>query len=387
MQESPCNRDRLQRIQCSFNKSHFSFDDDANPVQNQLTFFLFRRPGQADWRRRLSHGERRSDLERTLNTGSHPRPLLPPGVSVKARFALSLFILALPLSAKADQLVSAGSLIQCTISEGNISSKTTQVGDPVMCQLGHTEMYGRNSFPYGSYVVGHFAAYKDPGHFVGKGWMELDFDRLVVQPDTVIPINARVVAAPRNPVDKDGKILGTGHATRDTVEWLIPVLWPIDLINLPRRGPRPVLKAESKLTLKVMDDFGIPTPQENAVRTPALVSRQTPDEPTYQTYREQAAPIERAYAQPPMQQYPPQQQYAPQQGYAPVVVNLVQPAQQQQQPIIIQQQAPQQQPVYIQQQAQQQPIIVQQAPPVVYNHYPPPPPPAYGPYRYYYRGY
>ena len=278
----------------------------------------------------------------------------------------------MPFAAKADQLVSAGSLLQCTISEGNVSSKTQQIGDPIMCQLGHAEMFGRNSFPYGSYVIGHFAAYKDPGHFVGKGWMELDFDRLVVQPDTVVPINARVVAAPKNKVDKDGRIEGTGHATKDTVEWLIPVLWPIDLINLPRRGPTPTLKAETKLTLKVMDDFGIPTPQENAVRTPALVSRQTPDEPTYQSYREQAAPIERAYAQPP-QQY---QQYPPQQGYtSPVVVNLVQPAQQQQQPIIIQQQAPQQQPVYI-----------QQAPPVVYNHYPPPPP-VYGPYRYYYRGY
>ena len=344
------------------------------------------------WRRRLSHGERRYHFVRTSRPAPHLRRFsFPEGVSVKARHALALLILALPFAAKADQLVSAGSLLQCTISEGNISSQTTQIGDPVMCQLGHSEAYGRNSFPYGSYVIGHFAAYKDPGHFVGKGWMELDFDRLVVQPDTVVPINARVVAVPKHPVDKDGKILGTGHATRDTVEWLIPVLWPIDLINLPRRGPRPVLKAETRLTLKVMDDFGIPTPQENAVRTPALVSRQTPDEPTYQGYREQAAPIERAYAAQQQQQYP-QQQYAPQQGYAPqagygspVVVNLVQPAPQQQQPIIIQQQAPQQQqPVYIQQ--QQQPVIVQQAPPVVYNHYPPPPP-IYGPYRYYYRGY
>ena len=59
---------------------------------------------------------------------------------------------------------------------------------------------------------------------------------------------------------------------------------PLDLINLPRRGPRPVLAAETRLTLKVLDDFGIPTPQENAIRTPALISRQTPDEPTYQQY-------------------------------------------------------------------------------------------------------
>jgi hypothetical protein len=298
---------------------------------------------------------------------------------LKATRILSLLAFALPLSAMADQLVPAGSIVTCTLSE-SVSSKTLRPGDPVMCTLGHTEQYGRSSFPYGAYLMGHFAEYKDPGHFVGKGWMVLDFDRMIVQPDTVVPLHARVVQdSSKLPVDADGKIHGTGHPVKDTVTWLIPVLWPIDLINLPRRGPTPVLKAETKLTLRVMDDFGIPTPMEDAVRKPALVARQTPDEPTYESYRQAAAPIERQqpqYAQQP--QYQPQyQQQAYAQPSSPVVVNLVQPAQQQQQPIIIQQQAPQQQPVYIQ----------QPAPRVVYNNYPPPPPP-YAPYRYYYyRGY
>ncbi len=298
---------------------------------------------------------------------------------MKATRILSLIALALPISAMADQLVPAGSIISCTVSE-KVSSKTLHVGDPVMCTLGHTEQYGRSQFPYGAYLMGHFSEYKDPGHFVGKGYMVLDFDRMIVQPDTIVPINARVVQdSAKLPVDADGKIHGKGHPVKDTVTWLIPVLWPIDLINLPRRGPTPTLKPETRLTLRVMDDFGIPTPMEDAVRKPALIARQTPDEPTYESYRPQA-PIER---QP---QYAPQPQY---QAYAqpssPVVVNLVQPAPQQQ-PIIIQQ-APQQQPVYIQQQAPQQPVIVQQAPPVVYNNYPPPPP-RYAPYRYYYyRGY
>jgi hypothetical protein len=280
-------------------------------------------------------------------------------------------------------LVPAGTVVTCTVSEGNISSDSMKVGDPVLCTLGHSDKFGRFSFPYGSYLMGHFAEYKDPGHFVGKGWMELDFDKLIVQPDTVVPVNARVVATPQNAVDKEGRIQGKGHATKDTVMWMIPVLWPIDLINLPRRGPKPVLKAESKLTLRVMDDFGIPTPQEDAVRKPALIARQTPDELTYDSYRQQpAAPIERQPAYAAQPQYAPQPQYAQPMQYAPqpqasspVVVNFVQqPAPQQQQPIYIQQQAP-----------QQQPVIVNQAPPVVYNHYPPPP--VYGPYRYYYRGY
>ena len=161
---------------------------------------------------------------------------------------VTLIVLSAAAAARAEQLIPAGSVMQCMISEGNISSKTTHVGDPVLCQVSRTEVYGRSVFPYGSYLVGHFEAYKDPGHFVGKGWMELRFDQMVVGNDTVIPISSRVVAnSGKNPVDRDGKILGTGHAVKDTVEWLIPVLWPIDLINLPRRGPTPVLKAETRL--------------------------------------------------------------------------------------------------------------------------------------------
>ena len=174
------------------------------------------------------------------------------------RLALLISALAAPLSAYAGQrLIPAGALIQCTVSEPRLSSKTASVGDPVLCQAGYGR-YSRFSLPYDSYLVGRFAAYKDPGHFVGKGWMELDFDHIVIEPDTIIPIDAKVVDVPGYKIDREGRILGKGHPIRDTVEWMIPVLWPIDLINLPRRGPRPTLKAETRLTLKVMDDFAVP---------------------------------------------------------------------------------------------------------------------------------
>jgi hypothetical protein len=162
----------------------------------------------------------------------------------------------------AEQLIPAGSLVQCTVSEPKLSSKATDIGDPVLCQVSHAELYGRSVFPYGTYMVGRFEDYRDPGHLVGKGWMELKFDRMILPPDTVIPVSAKVVYVPNYPVDKEGRIHGKGHPVRDTVEWLIPVLWPIDLINLPRRGPRPVLKAETRLTLKVMDDLGVPVPDQ-----------------------------------------------------------------------------------------------------------------------------
>jgi hypothetical protein len=173
--------------------------------------------------------------------------------------SLLTLLLTAPLSSyAAEQLIPAGSLISCTLSEPKLSSKTAAIGDPVLCQLGHAERYGRSVLPYDSYLVGRFEDSKDPGHFVGKGWMELRFDRMVIEPDTVIPVDAKVVDVPGYNVDRYGRILGKGHATRDTVTWMIPLLWPIDLINLPRRGPYPTLKEETRLTLKVMDDLGVP---------------------------------------------------------------------------------------------------------------------------------
>jgi hypothetical protein len=280
---------------------------------------------------------------------------------------LATLLLVLPgsLAARAVQLIPAGSVMQCMISEPNVSSKTMHIGDPVLCQVSRTEMYGRSVFPYGSYLVGHFEDYKDPGHFVGKGWMELRFDRMIVGNDTVIPISSRVVAnSGKNPVDRDGKILGTGHAVRDTVEWMIPVLWPIDLINLPRRGPYPVLKPETRLTVKVLDDFGIPTKTE-VQHQPEMISRYNYADPTpAQQPLQQAAPIQREYPQQPYAAPVQQQSYA-QPNPTVVVVQAQAPA-----PTIIQQAAP----------------VVRQPRPVAIYGYPPPPvygypPPPYGYYR------
>jgi hypothetical protein len=160
-------------------------------------------------------------------------------------FLLSI-LLAPPLFADAgEHIIPAGSLIGCTLSEPKLSSRTTAVGDPILCQVSHSERYGRSTLPTNSYLVGRFEDYKDPGHFVGKGWMELRFDRMVIEPDTTIPVDARVVAVPGYRVDNQGRILGKGHAVRDAVLWSIPILWPIDLAMLPMRGPRPTLKEET----------------------------------------------------------------------------------------------------------------------------------------------
>lgn len=239
---------------------------------------------------------------------------------MKSRLSALLLLLAAPLTARVwaqggEQLIPAGSLLSCTVSEPRLSSKTADIGDPVLCRVSHVELYGRSTLPYGTYLVGRFEDYKDPGHLVGKGWMELRFDRMVVQPDTVIPVDAKVVYVKGYNVDRQGRILGKGHPVRDTLEWMVPVLWPLDLINLPRRGPRPVLKEETRLELKIMDDIGVPVPDRGYGYQQPGLARRAP------TAYEQRVPIEPNYAQ----QAFDREQQQPQQ--APVVVqNYVQPA-------------------------------------------------------------
>jgi len=223
-------------------------------------------------------------------------------------------LLAPPLFADAGQrLIPAGALISCTTGDGRISSRTTAVGDPVLCKVNFRR--GDFMMPYGSYVGGNFSEYKDPGHFVGKGWMQLDFDRLYVG-NQEIPIAAKVVDVPGYKIDAQGRILGKGHAVRDTILWMIPVLWPIDLINLPRRGPRPTLKAETAMTLRVMEDIQVPVVPEPQ-RDPYGLMQRSPD--AYAP--EPPAPAEQPDANPELSYAPPEQQVAPPpaMAYAPPV--------------------------------------------------------------------
>jgi hypothetical protein len=162
------------------------------------------------------------------------------------------------LNAAAREVVlPAGTLLQCTLNEPNFSSATAAVGDPVLCHLHGVVEFGQQAFPRGSYLVGHLAAAKDPGHFVGKGYLQLQFDRIGL-PTGDLPLEAKVIATNGYKVDKEGKIDGKGHAKRDIAEWLFPPLWPWKVIMLPARGPRPKLKGESAITLRLMDDVEIP---------------------------------------------------------------------------------------------------------------------------------
>ncbi|HEY6764774.1 MAG TPA: hypothetical protein VI386_08375 [Candidatus Sulfotelmatobacter sp.] len=161
----------------------------------------------------------------------------------------------------------AGTLLQCTLNEPNFSSTTVDVGDPVLCHLRSVSEFGQQAFPRGSYLVGHLESAKDPGHFVGKGSLKLQFDRIGL-PSGDLPLEAKVIATRSYRVDREGKIIGHGHPRRDVVEWMLPPLWPWKVIMLPARGPRPKLKGETTLQLRLMDDVIVP--QLSTSLTPGL---------------------------------------------------------------------------------------------------------------------
>ncbi len=139
-----------------------------------------------------------------------------------------------------------------------------------------------------------------------------------------------MVAVPGYNVDRYGRILGKGHAVRDIVEWSIPLLWPIDLINLPRRGPRPTLKEETRLTLKIMDDLGVPErePYQREPyqeESPGLLRRPSAYRPSESQPAQPAPqPVAQTYTQPAYQQ-PVVQTYAQPVYQQPVVQMYVQP--------------------------------------------------------------
>jgi hypothetical protein len=118
-------------------------------------------------------------------------------------------------------------------------------------------MFGRQVIPRGAYLSARLRNYRDPGHFFGKGWIQLEFTSLTL-PGGNVPLDAKVISAAHYKVNGEGKVQGHGHPTRDAIEWSIPILWPVKVVTLPARGPRPEFKGETRIELRLMEDMLIP---------------------------------------------------------------------------------------------------------------------------------
>src|SRR5882762_3309710 len=200
---------------------------------------------------------------------------------ISAYLIFSLVFLGLQASTKAqDILVPAGTLLRCTLDEPNFSSATGDIGDPVICHLSSLREFGQNVFPRGRYLGGHLEADKEPGHFVGKGYLKLEFDRIGF-PTSDVPVPSKVIAAKGYKVDRRGDIVGRGHATRDTVEWLIPPLWPWKILMLTARRRSPTLKDEEQITVRLIGDIQVPRQVASAQSYERPTSYDRPPRPIY----------------------------------------------------------------------------------------------------------
>src|ERR1700756_10177 len=239
--------------------------DSAEKITEAHDFFS----GEGLWRGRPGEGVRgvirKETSARTLvRAANSPSRFLSKTIrrnTMKRLIGILVSAVAVLVSAPGvpaqDLLVPAGTLLQCTVNEPNFSSATAAVGDPVLCHLRTLQEFGKQVFPRGSMLGGHLEADKEPGHFVGKGYLKITFDRVIL-PNGDLPVPAKVIQARGYKVDKQGDIDGKGHAKRDVVEWMIPPLWPWKVVTLPLRGPRPTLKGEEPLELRLMDDIVIP---------------------------------------------------------------------------------------------------------------------------------
>jgi len=195
-----------------------------------------------------------------------------PCKSLLVALVVSAFAVIPVTQAAAREIIPAGTLLNCTVSEPNFSAKTAQVGDPVLCHLGPVGAFGHSVFPRGAELGGQLEDAHSPGHFVGKGWLQLSFDRVILPGAEILPLSAKIIATPHMKVDAEGKIHGKGHPVRDSVEWAIPVLWPIKVVTLPARGPYPALKGETRLSLRLMEDIEVPFPVARNIPMPPWAS-------------------------------------------------------------------------------------------------------------------
>src|SRR5579864_865928 len=186
-----------------------------------------------------------------------------------------VFTLAVVSQAAAKDFIPAGTILHCTMDEANFSPKTAVVGDPVLCHLGPLGSFGHSIFPRGAELGGHLQDYKAPGRFVGKGWMAIEFDRLILPNANVLPLSAKITSAPHLKTDAHGDIKGGGHVKRDVALWMIPLFWPIKVFTLPMRGPYPALKGESRLSLRLMEDVEVPFSVAHNYPTPPWKDEQS----------------------------------------------------------------------------------------------------------------
>jgi len=112
--------------------------------------------------------------------------------------------------------------------------------------------------PRGSKVLGEVKVSKQAGRLVGRAQTEVVLTSILTADSCEYPIDAKIQDAGRYTANKDGVLVGRGHARRDLLGLLFPPTTMYKLIRIPSRGPRLVIDVETPITIKLMEPL---TPQ------------------------------------------------------------------------------------------------------------------------------
>src|SRR5437773_10342210 len=120
--------------------------------------------------------------------------------------------------------------------------------------------------PRGSKVLGNLMESKQAGRLVGRAQTQIVLTSILTADSCEYPIDARILEAGRYRANRDGVVVGRGHARRDLFEVLFPPTTIYQLIRIPSRGPSLVLDAETPITIKLME----PLAAQSAVSQPEV---------------------------------------------------------------------------------------------------------------------
>ena len=130
--------------------------------------------------------------------------------------------------------------------------------------------------PRGSKVLGNVMESKQAGRLVGRAQTEIVLTSILTADSCEYPVNAKILEAGRYTANRDGVVVGRGHAHRDLFELLFPPTTIYQLIRIPSRGPSLVLDAETPITIKLMEPLAAQSAVSQAEVAPSFPSAPAP---------------------------------------------------------------------------------------------------------------
>src|SRR3989441_5276992 len=130
--------------------------------------------------------------------------------------------------------------------------------------------------PRGSKVLGNVMESKQAGRLVGRAQTQIVLTSIFTADSCEYPIDAKILEAGRYTANREGVIVGRGHARRDLFELLFPPTTIYQLIRIPSRGPSLVIDSETPITIKLMEPLTAQSAGSQGEVSPSLSAPRAP---------------------------------------------------------------------------------------------------------------